>query len=186
MTASAAVRRGARALLLVVLAVAAHATPAAGPRPRDAPPAPVEAAARDALDPWIGEWDVFVGSDRVGVDRVEKALGGNVVLEHWTDVRGGEGESFFYFVAAKALWKQVWAQPDGVVKEKLSTATPGGIRFEGRTMLPDGREHPDRTTLTWLAPGRVRQLIEVSRDGGATWTATFDATYVRRSQPPRQ
>jgi len=26
----------------------------------------------------------------------------------------------------------------------------------------------------------VRQVIEISRDGGSTWATTFDAWYVRR------
>jgi hypothetical protein len=37
----------------------------------------------------------------------------------------------------------------------------------------------DRTTLTPLADGRVRQVIERSSDGGTTWTTGFDAMYVR-------
>ena len=37
----------------------------------------------------------------------------------------------------------------------------------------------DRTTLTREAPDRVRQLIEISKDGGRTWLAVFDAEYRR-------
>jgi hypothetical protein len=174
-----------RAYRLVTCAVLAVAGTAPAARPdadqENAVPAPVVSSAREALDPWIGEWDVFVGDGKVGVDRVEKVLNGAAILEHWTDARGGEGKSFFYFMASSGRWKQVWVQADGVVKEKASAPVPGGVRFEGRAMLRDGRDVPDRTTLTWLAPGRVRQHIEVSRDGGATWTTTFDATYVRRN-----
>ena len=38
----------------------------------------------------------------------------------------------------------------------------------------------DRTTLTREAPDRVRQLIEVSKDGGKTWVSVFDAEYRRK------
>lgn len=35
----------------------------------------------------------------------------------------------------------------------------------------------DGTTLSPLAGGEVRQLIEISLDGGTTWQAGFDARY---------
>jgi hypothetical protein len=37
----------------------------------------------------------------------------------------------------------------------------------------------DRTTLPTIADGGVRQIIEISRDGGTTWRTTFDGIYVR-------
>jgi hypothetical protein len=37
----------------------------------------------------------------------------------------------------------------------------------------------DRTSLVPLPGDEVRQLIEVSSDGGATWRPTFDARYRR-------
>jgi hypothetical protein len=44
--------------------------------------------------------------------------------------------------------------------------------YEGTTVL-------DRTTLTPLGGGEVRQHIEVSSDRGATWRSSFDAVYRR-------
>lgn len=41
---------------------------------------------------------------------------------------------------------------------------------------------PTRTTLTPLSGDRVRQLIEISVDGGESWRRVFDALYVRPSQ----
>jgi len=46
--------------------------------------------------------------------------------------------------------------------------------------VPDGRLILDRTALTPIRPGEVRQLIETSRDGGTTWRAGFDARYRKR------
>jgi hypothetical protein len=40
----------------------------------------------------------------------------------------------------------------------------------------------DRTTLTPLGNGRVRQVIETSRDGGKTWRVGFDAVYVPQAE----
>jgi hypothetical protein len=139
-----------------------------------------------ALDFWLGDWDVFVGDQRVGSDRVYSILDGCAVIEEWTDAAGSEGRSLFWVQPAGGGWRQVWvtdrATLPGGTKEKAMTATPpgGGVRFQGEIPLEGGGSYLDRTTLTPLGGGRVRQLIEISTDGGATWEARFDAVYVPR------
>jgi hypothetical protein len=46
----------------------------------------------------------------------------------------------------------------------------------------------DRTTLTRESDGRVRQMIEISRDEGIAWEAVFNGTYVRKDAgaPPSE
>ena len=135
------------------------------------------------LDFWVGEWDVFVGAQQVGVNRIEKVLGGCALTEHWTDARGRLGQSFFYYAPLARRWQQVWVtETPGAVKEKhlVSRDPTGGVRFLGETLAPDGTRVLDRTTLTPEGDGRVRQVIDVSADGGATWRTTFDAIYVPR------
>ena len=53
----------------------------------------------------------------------------------------------------------------------------GAVRFQGTVVAADGTEYLDRTTLTPLDGGRVRQHIEVSADDGASWRTSFDAVY---------
>lgn len=138
------------------------------------------------LDFWVGEWDVFVGERIVGSNRIEKTLDGCAVLEHWQDAGGREGKSLFYISAPDGPWKQVWVADGGAVKEKqlLERLADGGLRFQGRLVhATTGAPYLDRTTLTPRPDGRVRQLIEISTDEGATWQPTFDAVYVRRDPP---
>lgn len=136
------------------------------------------------LDFWLGTWDVYVGDQRVGTNRIEAVLDGCAVTERWTSSSGGEGRSLFYFVPATDTWKQVWvtgsATAPGGVKEKTLVAEhdDGGVVFQGEIPLSGGRSYLDRTTLTPSPDGTVRQLIEISTDG-ATWRTTFDATYRR-------
>jgi hypothetical protein len=59
----------------------------------------------------------------------------------------------------------------------------GGVRFQGELPLRDGSTLLDRTTLTPLPDGRVRQVIEQSRDGGKSWRVGFDALYLPARQP---
>jgi len=134
------------------------------------------------LDFWVGEWDVYVGDDRVGHNLIEKTLDGCAILEHWTDRDGGQGKSLF-FVDYDRHWAQIWvtqqATAPGGVKEKVMVddPPPGSVRFQGVIRHPQAGSWLDRTTLTPLDDGSVRQLIEISEDNGETWNPTFDAVY---------
>lgn len=155
--------------------------------PLDAQTASPESCAENdafsVLDFWVGEWTVHVGGQQVGTNRIEKILNGCAVAEYWVDAGGGRGRSLFYYVPAEDSWRQVWvteqATTTGGVKEKglVSRLPDGGVRFQGEIALPQGGSYLDRTTLSPLPEGRVRQHIEISTDGGTTWRTTFDAEY---------
>lgn len=138
------------------------------------------------LDFWVGEWDVFTDGAKAGTNRIEKILNGCAILEHWTGAGGSEGKSLFYYSSATGKWKQVWVtqqatRPGGLKeKELIQEFEDGGVRFQGEISLSSGNTYLDRTTLTPLEEGKVRQVIEVSRDGGKNWRVTFDAVYVPR------
>lgn len=171
----------ATAILLLIAAASL------GPLPLFAQEAPRPSCAEvegfQLLDFWVGEWTVHVGDRQVGTNRIEKILDGCAVSEDWRDARGGRGRSLFYFIPALEEWRQVWvtarATVPGAVKEKrlVERLEDGSLRFQGEVPHADGTSHLDRTTLTPLPGGRVRQVIEVSSDGGATWRTTFDAEY---------
>ncbi len=171
--------------LLALAFLLASAAPAPLGAQGGPPPGCDGAAGFDRLDFWLGEWEVFVGDQRVGSSRIEKILGGCAVMEHWTDAAGGEGKSLFFYTPATDTWKQVWvtqnATQRGGVKEKtlIEVLHDGGVRFRGDIPVPGGGSYLDRTTLTPEPDGSVRQRIEVSRDGDS-WQTTFDARYVRR------
>jgi len=178
--------RLATAVLSLALAVAT--SPAA--RGDDAPPACGDVPGFHELDFWLGEWVVTVGDQLAGTNRITPILDGCAVREQWSGAGGGRGESLFYFLPATGEWKQVWvtarATAPGGVKEKhlIERLDGGALRFQGTIAKPDGSSYFDRTTLTPLEGDRVRQVIEVSRDG-VEWTTGFDAIYARpESLPP--
>lgn len=147
--------------------------------PQDAPTC-AEVAGFQALDFWVGEWEVFVGETKVGTNRIEKVLDGCAVTESWIDVNGGEGRSLFYYQPVIDRWKQVWVtgaatRPGGVKEKTLIERSTGRLRFQGTIPTGDG-EYLDRTTLTRQPDGTVRQHIEVQPPGGE-WRTTFDAIY---------
>jgi len=143
-----------------------------------------------ALDFWVGEWDVLVDDEQVGTNQIEKVMSGCAIVEHWMGADGNPGMSLFYYTPATGIWRQVWVTPyatrSGGVKEKTMIATyeDGGVRFQGSIPLGDGKSYLDRTTLTPMADGLVRQVIAVSRDGGNQWNTGFDAIYRRAEEQP--
>lgn len=177
--------RAARTLVAAALALtsASGATRAGGDPAPSTPPStsPCSAPAARRLDFWIGRWEVKnPGGGLEGHNQIETILGGCAILEHWTEADGSEGKSLFYFDALGARWKQVWVTDAGQFKEKAEVTGPtDGVRFQGEIPLRDGRRLQDRTTLTPLPDGRVRQVIEQSADGGATWRA-WEGLYTRR------
>lgn len=142
------------------------------------------------LDFWLGDWVVESGGQLVGTNRIAPVLGGCAVEEQWTAADGGQGHSLFYYLPALDQWRQVWVTSDaarlGGVKEKreVERLRGGGLRFQGEIPVAGGGSYLDRTTLTPLDGGRVRQVIEVSQDGGATWRTTFDGVYRPRAGAP--
>ncbi len=176
-----------RALLIstLILSVATLMMMSATPAPATAAEGCAEGDDYRLLDFWIGDWDVHAGGKRVGTNRIETILDGCAIRETWRSERGGMGTSLFYHIPATGDWKQVWvtdrATARGGVKEKrlIERLEGGAVRFQGEIPVAGGGRYLDRTTLTPLDDGRVRQLIEISHDDGERWEVTFDAVYVR-------
>jgi hypothetical protein len=136
------------------------------------------------LDFWVGRWEVFdPAGKKEGDNLIEKVLASCAIVENWTEADGSRGKSLFYYLRRERRWKQVWITDTGFVKEKaelLDDAGPG-LRFQGELPLPSGTTVLDRTTLTRMPDGRVRQVIEQSRDGGKTWSS-WEGIYVRAKE----
>jgi hypothetical protein len=130
------------------------------------------------LDFWVGEWEVVARGATVGHNRIEKILDGCGVMENWRDAAGGEGKSLNHRHPATGRWHQLWIAANGsTTAYEGSLDEEGAMRFEGERTAPGGDAVPTRMSLTPLPGGTVRQVIEESRDGGATWQVGFDAVY---------
>lgn len=133
-----------------------------------------------ALDFWIGDWVVY-DQDRVraGTDRISKTPDGCALVETWTGTLGDSGRSLNFYDARTMRWNQIWIGDTGGIVVQQGTATEGLVRLLGETVRADGTKVLNRLTLASLDGGRVRQLAEISTDGGRTWQTQFDFTYVR-------
>ena len=171
-------------VFLFALVAAASATPPV--RAQTAAPPACSGARAATLDFWVGRWRVVDAKGALlGMNQIDKLLKGCALMENWREPDGSEGKSLFYFNADTQVWRQLWVEDDtralGGIKEKLMVSAPGAavVRFQGTLFTPANAVVLDRTTLEPLADGRVRQTIEISKDGGANWHIAFDAFYIR-------
>jgi hypothetical protein len=136
---------------------------------------------------WVGSWDVHDSAtgERAGSNEIVEILDGHAVLERWRGISGLEGTSLFWDDGASGTWQQVWATSVGWAKQKTMVAADdaSAVRFEGVVTLPDGTRVRDRTTLTPLGEGRVRQVIETTPLDSDAWEVGFDAVYTPALSP---
>lgn len=138
------------------------------------------------LDFWVGEWNVYDQNNQlVGTNTIEKILKDCAIMEHWTGGTGNQGKSLFYVDNNTTSWKQVWVtenspQPWGQKEKSLIRSIADSlVVFQGSYQM-NGSKTIDRTTLTKIDKDNVRQVIQVSQDGGSNWRTTFDAIYKRK------
>jgi len=130
------------------------------------------------FDFWLGAWRVTAQNKPAGTSRIESAMKGCAIIEHWTSANGGNGTSLNFYDRRTKTWSQAWIDESG-----NALHLQGGI-VEGKMILQsEPQDTPKGKTvqrITWSreANNSVRQLWESSVDGGRTWTVSFDGLYV--------
>jgi len=149
-----------------------------------APPAPrfgCSAPEYRQFDFWIGDWEVLnAKGDVAGTNVITREFDGCVIQERWRGARGMTGSSFNTYDPTTRKWHQTWVDNTGTLLTLDGEFRDGAMRLEGRGAGPNGVTR-NRVTWTPLEGGRVRQLWEISKDEGKTWTVAFDGTYRKRS-----
>jgi len=135
-----------------------------------------------AFDFWVGDWDVTMQGNVVGHNRIEKILGGCLLVENWTSASGVSGKSFNYLDPSTGTWKQNWVSQNGTIVWYEGTVKDGAMHYAGENISADGSKKMTRVTLEPISEGRVHHVIETSSDGGKSWTSAFDAVYVLKSE----
>jgi hypothetical protein len=133
------------------------------------------------FDFWEGRWDVFGPAGKLaGHNTIASVQGGCALVESWTGADGGTGTSLNFYDRTDRRWHQSWIGSTGG-----ALRLAGGLKGSGMVLAADPVVRPDGTTvvnrITWtpLADGAVRQVWEVSKDGGREWQVVFDGKYVR-------
>jgi tetratricopeptide (TPR) repeat protein len=143
--------------------------------------APCSSEEHRQLDFWVGRWKV-TGPDGavVGENVITVDLAGCRVHESWSGAGGGRGQSINWFDPGDRRWHQLWLDESGMVIAYTGEVDEhGALALAGESTLRDGTRVRSRMTLR-REGAKVRQLIEQSIDGGASWQTWFDGTYRTR------
>lgn len=148
------------------------------------PSGPCSAEEQRHFDFWEGRWVVRVASGPLaGHNTISVVLGECVLEERYTTPSGYEGRSLNAWDAARGVWHQTWVDNAGLVLSLEGGYEGDRMVMSGETVGADGSVTLNRITWSRLddTGDRVRQHWEVSTDGGARWTSSFDGHYLRQS-----
>ncbi len=140
------------------------------------------------LDFWVGEWEAFgKKGNKAGDSKISIILDSCIVLEEWTSVQPPQGiryagKSFNTYNAVTQQWQQTWVDNVGGTTEYLTG------KLENNTMVflsKPFRFSKDtvairKLQLFNLGKDKVRQLFEISKDNGQSWSVEYDLEYRRR------
>jgi hypothetical protein len=147
-----------------------------------APPPSCEGDSRyNAFDFWLGAWDVTVNGKKAGENVITKEEGGCLVLEKWTDVNGGTGQSYNFFNPDTEQWRQVW------VSNYMTIDYVGGLTGDGSMELVGHITyfHNSKTLKllgrwTLLDDGTVQQYFEQFDEETGEMAPVFTGIYHRK------
>jgi hypothetical protein len=150
------------------------------PHPSSEPVAQVCAAEEHRqFDFWIGDWEVTDSTGAVaGTNVVSRVANGCGLQEYWRGAGGGNGTSLNWYDPQAGEWHQLWVGL-GVYLYLTGGLEDGAMVLAGERQTPNGKV-TDRIVWTPLEDGRVRQVWDMSSDGGRSWQLLFDGLYTRR------
>ena len=143
---------------------------------------PCSAEANRHFDFWEGRWVVRAANGALaGHNTLSLVLGECVLQEHYTTPSGYEGQSLNIFDRTRGVWHQTWMDNQGTLLQLEGGYENGRMVMQGETVDSAGVVTLNRITWSRMDGGRdrVRQLWEVSSDGGTVWSTSFDGTYIR-------
>ena len=137
------------------------------------------------FDFWIGDWDVYGAQGGLaGHNLVTLEQDGCLLVEHWTSSAGGQtGTSFNYYDIRDKKWHQLYIDNSGNAGAFPAMA---GVFENGKLVLYTDDTNNTLSRWTWylMAPGKVKQMSEVSRDHGKTWQINWNSVYVTKGGQP--
>ena len=140
------------------------------------------------FDFWVGEWEAFgPKGKKAGDSKISVILDSCIILEEWTSVGGlgpfqYAGKSFNTYNAATGQWQQTWVDNSAGSNEYLSG------KFENNSIVFKTNSFPfskdtvavRRLSFFNLSKDKVRQLGEITKDNGSSWSTEYDLEYRRK------
>jgi hypothetical protein len=142
-----------------------------------------DALGPDALDFWMGRWQVSWSGNGRGTNEIRRALDDRIVVEEFDgrdDTSALRGMSMSMW--RPEGWRQIWMDSTGGYLEFDGVEVDGRISFLTRTARPDGSDDRlQRMRWTDVTRDRFTWTWEASIDDGASWQALWVIDYERLS-----
>ena len=136
---------------------------------------------------WVGTWDVHDSAtgERAGSNEIVSILDGHGVLERWRGASGLEGTSLFWNDGARGRGSRSGQRASAGRSRRRWSPPTRRVPFvsRGSSRCRTAAQVRDRTTLTPLGDGSVRQVIETAPLDGDAWEVGFDAVYTPALSP---
>lgn len=135
----------------------------------------------DALDFWLGTWDVtWTGGGR-GTNTIRRILDDRVIEESFDGADSDNrliGRSLSVRDATDGRWRQTWVDSTGAYLDFVGVVADGRIAFI-RDKSVDGQVVHDRMVWLDVTSESLRWQWQRSTDGGTTWDLTWEIDYRR-------
>lgn len=145
-----------------------------------------KAKVENALDFWVGEWDLewkdAAGDTKSGYNRISKILDDNVILEEFDGKPGMDfrGKSVSVYDRLTKSWKQTWVDSEGNYMD--FDGYQDGDRFVfARSFQRDGATIHTRMVFKDIEADSLVWDWERSDDGGESWKLLWQIHYSRKS-----
>lgn len=169
-----------RALLLAGAASLAASAAAA-----QTPPPPCQDDVYRDFDFWVGEWIVTAVNAqgetvKAGENVITKEENGCLLVERWTNVQGGTGQSYNFYDPGAEKWRQVWVSPGITIDYAGGLNDEGAMALEGEIAYHSGITAPFRGTWTLNEDASVTQYFQQYDAEKEEWADWFTGTYRRK------
>lgn len=137
-------------------------------------PPPCSGEAFHQFDFWIGDWDVSTPDGTfAGNNSITSEESGCLLVERWTSVNGGTGQSYNYYNPATEKWRQVWVSTGAMIDYEGGLTESGSMKLEGVITYVASAQAADFTGEWSLnEDGTVTQHFEqydAEKDEWVTW-----------------
>lgn len=136
----------------------------------------------DALDFWLGTWDLSWVGDGEGTNVIRRILDGRVIEESF-DGRDADsvllGRSVSVQDAGDGRWHQTWVDSTGAYLDLVGVEVDGRIAFQ-RDAIVDGVPVVQRMVWLDVTLEAMRWQWQRSTDGGTSWLVVWEIQYRRR------
>ena len=136
------------------------------------------------FDFWLGDWDVYVGKNKVGENLVELDTQGCTLVENWKNTTGGKGKSLSVYDGSTKKWKQFYVGGQGGVFLFRGEYKPKekNMYFTAETLTPKGAKVLHIFEFFELPNKTVQQRWKQSTDGGKTYNTVWDSIYKKKTR----